>query len=102
MADIDIDISNYPNVKKVEEPKFQTLDEMMKDYIGYHVLVSNFFDKDINLPPKGMVRYYSPKRSDGLWEIIMKMDGDEETYGDCDIYGFVPPPGDGIMWGMWS
>lgn len=84
-----VDISNYPKVIKVENPKFQTTDEMVRDYVGYWILISNHSDN----PMGGIVRYYSPKKYDGLWEIIMELDKDDEMYGGCLVQGLIPNDG---------
>ena len=82
-----VDISNYPKVMKVENPKFQTLNEMERDFLGYWILITNGSQNPIW---GGIVRYYSRRKSDGLWEIIMEMDKDEETYGGCSILSAIP------------
>ena len=68
-------------IKKVEKPEFQTMRQIAEKYIGNWVLITN----KSNNPLGGIVRYYSLNKSDGLWDIIIDMDKDFETYGECDI-----------------
>ena len=74
------------NVSKVEIPIFQTMKQVEKTYTGNWVLITNISHN----PMGGMVRYYSKLKSDGLFDIIVDLDKDESTYGDCDIRSVIP------------
>ena len=73
-------------VSKVENPVFQTMTQVEKTYIGNWVLITNISRNPIG----GIVRYYSKLKSDGLFEVIMDLDDNPETYGDCDIMSVIP------------
>ena len=76
-------------VSKVENPVFLTMKQVEKEYRGNWVLITNIS----NNPIGGIVRYYSKLKSDGLFNVIMDMDKDESTYGDCDIRSVIPTDG---------
>ena len=64
---------------RVNEPKYQTLTEIAKEYWNNWLLISNFTPE----PKGGIVRYYYPTREKTLTSLIMEMDKDEATYGEC-------------------
>lgn len=68
-------------VKKVDNPLYQDMDEISKSYWNNWLLISNLTDK----PDGGIVQYYCPENKDELWDIVMDMDRDYGTYGDCTI-----------------
>ena len=75
---------------KVENPIYQTKEEIYKQYWGKQVIISNMKHTPIGVQwVGGVVRYYS-KTQGGLTDIIIEMDGDEETYGRCDIFYIGP------------
>ena len=74
-------------VKRVENPKYQDMSEIAADFWDNWLIISNTNYKGT---PGGIVRYYCYLRKKKLTDIIMKMDKDFETYGDCDIR-FVGP-----------
>jgi len=69
-------------VHKVENPKYLTLTEISKRFQDNFVLVTNTASNS----KAGIVRYYCYSNEPELTEIIMEMDKDEATYGDCLIY----------------
>ena len=76
------------NLIKVENPKHQTMKEIAKDYLGYWILISNRTDD----PMGGIVRYYTPKKCDELWDKWYECESEEKTYGRCVIRSAVPGP----------
>ena len=59
--------------------------EMEEHFWGNFLLISNIQDWENDSGMKGgIVRYYS-KDTAKLYEIIMEMDKDDETYGSCMI-----------------
>jgi hypothetical protein len=68
-------------VLKVENPKYQTMREIAENYWGNWLLMSHITEN----PRGGIVEYYYPTREDRLWNIIMEMDKDYNTYGECNI-----------------
>lgn len=73
-------------VSKVEKPVFQTMKQVEKTYTGNWVLISNLSDNPIG----GIVRYFSKLKSDGLFDVIVELYDDEQTYGDCTIRSVIP------------
>ena len=71
---------------KVKIPKYQDMDEIANNYQDNWLLISNIKDN----PNGGIVRYYCYVRDKKLWDLIMEMDNDFDTYGDC-ILRFVGP-----------
>ena len=76
-------------VSKVENPVFQTMKQVEKTYRGNWVLITNISKNPIG----GIVRYTSKLKSDGLFDVIMDLDNNPETYGDCDIRSVIPTDG---------
>ena len=73
-------------IKKVENPKYQDMAEIASDFWDNWLLISN----TASGTQGGIVRYYCYARRKELIDIIMEMDKDFETYGDCEIK-FVGP-----------
>ena len=73
-------------IKKVVAPIFQDMDEIVKSYWDNWLLISNLTDN----PSGGIVRYYCYIKNKKFWDLIMDMDKDFDTYGDC-ILRFVGP-----------
>jgi hypothetical protein len=73
-------------IKRVESPIHQDMDEIAKAYWDNWLLISNLTDN----PRGGTVQYYCYVRDKKLWELIMEMDKDFNTYGDCTLR-FVGP-----------
>ena len=73
-------------VTKIENPAFQTMKQIEKHFIGNWVLISNVTDN----PRGGVVRYTSKLKSDGLFQLIMELDNDFDTYGDCLVRSAIP------------
>jgi hypothetical protein len=69
----------YMKPNKVNEPKYQLMKDIAKDYWGNWLLISNFTEK----PSGGTVRYFYPTRVKTLTDLIMEMDRDSDLYGDC-------------------
>ena len=81
-------------VKKVENPKYQHISEIASDFWDNWLVISNTDEDGQN----GIVRYYCYSRKKKLFDIIMKMDKDFDTYGDCMIR-FVGPSR-GWIWAL--
>ena len=73
-------------IKKVETPIYQEMDEIARNFWDNWLLISNLTD----CPSGGIVRYYCYVKDKKLWDLIMDMDRDFETYGDC-ILRFIGP-----------
>ena len=73
-------------IKRVNKPKYQSMSEIASDYWDNWLVISN----TANGTPGGIVRYYCYSRKAELTDIIMEMDKDFDTYGDCEIR-FVGP-----------
>ena len=73
-------------VKKVDAPKRQDMDEIAKNFWDNWLLISNVTDN----PKSGIVRYYCYIRDTSLTNLVMDMDKDYDIYGDC-IIRFVGP-----------
>ena len=73
-------------VKIVYEPKHQDMEEIAEFYWDNWLLISNLTDK----PKGGIVRYYCHNRDNRLTSLIMDMDKDYDTYGEC-VIRFVGP-----------
>ena len=73
-------------VKKVDEPKLQDMGEIAELYWDNWLLISNVTDE----PRGGIVRYYCYARDSSLTSLIMDMDKDYDTFGEC-IIRFVGP-----------
>ena len=73
-------------IKTVENPVIQDYDRLVKEYWDNWVVISNYegFNK------KGVVRYYCYVNREELTDLIMEMDRDYETYGEC-ILTYVGP-----------
>jgi len=69
-------------VYRVENPEYLTVDEISDKFWDNFVLVTNT-ETGSNA---GIVRYYCHSNEPELTNIIMEMDKDEKTYGDCLIY----------------
>ena len=68
-------------VIKVDDPKRQDMDEIVTLYWDNWLLISNVTDR----PKGGIVRYYCHVRDISLTDLIMDMDMDFDTYGECII-----------------
>ena len=73
-------------VKKVAYPVRQDMEEIAELYWDNWLLISNVTDN----PRGGVVRYYCYIRDSRLTSLIMDMDKDFDTYGEC-IIRFVGP-----------
>ena len=69
-------------IYRVENPEYLTLPEISEKFWDNFVLVTNTATNSM----AGIVRYYCYSNEPELTDIIMEMDKDEETYGDCLIY----------------
>jgi len=74
------------DIRKVNEPKYQDMDEITKLYWDNWLLISNMGD-DLK---GGIVRYYCNVRNNNFTTLIMDMDKDFDTYGEC-VIRFVGP-----------
>ena len=77
-------------VMRVENPKHQDMDEIVTNYWDNWLLISNLTKK----PRGGIVQYYCTINKDELWEHVMEMDKDFQTYGDCIVRFVGPSRGD--------
>ena len=68
-------------VYKVEIPEYLSVEEISKKFWDNFVLVTNTTGSNA-----GIVRYYCHSNEPELTKLIMEMDKEEETYGDCLIY----------------
>ena len=73
-------------LKKVIEPKHQDMEEIVELYWDNWLLISNLTDD----PNGGVVRYYCYLRDNSFTSLIMDMDKDYFTYGEC-VIRFVGP-----------
>ena len=73
-------------INKVETPIYQDMDEIASKYWDNWLLISNLTTN----PSGGIVRYYCYVKDKKLWDLIMDMDKDFDTYGDC-ILRFIGP-----------
>ena len=73
-------------VKMVNKPKRQDMEEITELYWDNWLLISNLADE----PKGGIVRYYCHDRDSSLTNLIMDMDKDYDTYGEC-VIRFVGP-----------
>jgi len=69
-------------IHRVKNPKYLSLAEISERFWDNFVLVTNTTAGS----NAGIVRYYCHANEPELTDIIMEMDKDEETYGDCLIY----------------
>ena len=69
-----------PEVMKVENPIYQTMREITTIYWGNWLLMSHITDE----PSGGTVRFYAKNR-DGMLALVMDMDKDPDSFGECDI-----------------
>lgn len=69
-------------IHRVENPEYLSIAEISKKFWDNFVLVTN---TSVN-SKAGIVRYYCYSNEPELTDLIMEMDKDEETYGDCLIY----------------
>ena len=83
-------------INKVDNPKYQHISEIASDFWDNWLIISNTDKEALN----GIVRYYCYSRKKELTDIIMEMDKDFETYGDCIIRFVGPSRGDWIG-GLW-
>ena len=82
-------------VKKVENPEHQDMDEIVKNYWDNWLLISNLTDN----PTGGIVQYYCYSRDNKLTDLIMDMDKNYDSFGDCTIR-FVGPSRDYSLGGL--
>ena len=80
------------DVMRVEDPIHQDMDDIVRTYWNNWLLISNFTDK----PDGGIVQYYCAMNKDELWDLVMEMDQDFKTYGDCLIRFVGPGRGDSL------
>jgi hypothetical protein len=73
-------------IKTVENPVIQDFDRLVKDYWDNWVVISYYE----GMNKKGAVRFYCYVKSVKLTDLIMEMDRDYETYGEC-ILQYVGP-----------
>ena len=73
----------------VESPEHLSIDSIKDRFWDNYVLVSNMKSGS----NAGVVRYYCYANEPGLTELVMEMDKDEATYGDCMIYYVGPGRG---------
>ena len=73
-------------VKKVSDPRYQYMSEIATDFWDNWLVISNADEG----AQGGIVRYYCYSRKEELTDLIMEMDKDFETYGECMIR-FVGP-----------
>jgi len=73
-------------VKRVEVPKYQDMADIAAEYWDNWLLISNV----TNHPNGGVVRYYCYNRDISFTELIMDMDRNYDTYGEC-VIRFVGP-----------
>ena len=76
-------------VHAVENPEHLTLDQIKERYWDNYVLVTNSEGESI----AGIVRYYCYANEPELTDLIVEMDKDEATYGDCLMYYVGPGRG---------
>jgi hypothetical protein len=76
-----MEVTAMYEIKKVEKPQYQAMDEIAKVYWDNWLLMSNVTSR----PNGGVVRYFCRLREDGLTDLIMEMDKDSDVYGDCII-----------------
>jgi len=86
-------VDEVHHVIKVDDPKRQEMDEIADLFWDNWLLISNVTDN----PKSGIVRYYCYIRDDSLTTLIMDMDRDFDTYGEC-VIRFVGPSR-GVWWG---
>ena len=82
-------------IKKVENPIYQEMDEIACHYWDNWLLISNLTDN----PSGGIVRYYCYVKDKRLWELIINMDNDFDTYGNC-ILRFIGPSREASLGGL--
>ncbi|MCL2037255.1 MAG: hypothetical protein FWG83_07740 [Oscillospiraceae bacterium] len=69
-------------VNKVENPIFLSFDEIKNKYWGNWVVATNQSDENFS----GIVRYYCSKGKDKIYDVVMELDKDYETYGECSVF----------------
>ena len=79
-------------VQKVKSPAYREMDEIARIYWDNWLLISNLTDN----PEGGIVQYYCAVNKDELWDFVMDMDKDFNTYGDCIIRFVGPSRGDSL------
>ena len=73
-------------IKTVENPVIQDYDHLVKEYWDNWVVISNY--EGVN--KKGAVRYYCYVNKTELTDLIMELDKDAESNGEC-ILTYVGP-----------
>ena len=73
-------------ISKVDKPKYQDMSEIASDFWDNWLVISNTAKN----AQGGIVRYYCYLRKNELTDLVMEMDKDFDTYGDCMIR-FVGP-----------
>ena len=68
-------------VNKVENPQYQTMQEIAQKYWDNWLIISNLTEN----PSGGIVQFFCYANIDELTDIIIKMDKDFDVYGDCII-----------------
>ena len=79
-------------VKKVDNPYYQTMQDIAQKYWDNWLIISNLTDS----PSGGIVQFYCYVNSDELTDIIIEMDKNPELYGDCIIRYVGPNRGDSL------
>ena len=72
-------------IVKVQDPAYIEKWEMEEKYWGNFLLISNIKARENNSGMEGgIVRYYSRDNAK-LYELIIEMDKDDDTYGSCMV-----------------
>ena len=79
-------------IKKVENPQYQTIQEIAQSFWDNWLIISNMTDS----PSGGIVRFYCYANKEELTDIIIEMDKNYEEYGDCIIRYVGPNRGDSL------
>jgi len=67
-------------VVKVDNPEYMSIDEMASEFWDNWLLISNSAGGN-----SGIVRYYCYSNTQELTDLIMEMDKDFDTYGECNL-----------------
>ena len=77
---------------EVENPVYQSFDDMMKKYLGYVVVMTNINFTERKGIRGGIVRYYTNKSKKGYLNKWIEC-GNIPEYGETMFYNFIPRPG---------
>ena len=69
-------------VHKVDNPVHLSFKEIKDKYWGNWVIATNQTGEGFS----GIVRYYCPKGKEKIYDMIMELDKDYDTYGDCSVF----------------